>query len=714
MKFSLNQGLGPARLMAALVLTLGGWPAQASIAMPQAPTDEVTVDGLKNGGFEASENGRPDAWILTSPGPDGEFTWSLDANEKVEGSQALRLDASRGTNAAGQFANCLQSVKAEGWRGKRVRFRAAVRTADLVGDARAQLWMRVDRKPAGQSAQPAPGFFDNMDDRPVRAGEWAWYEIVGDVAKDAENISLGMFVVGAGKAWLDGASLEEVAVDVAVTGSRGVGGELDFGTQPFWNWWLALAAIGMGLMVWGQFSDGWTGRFAFRFSFCYWLLYFFPAPLDSLVYWYGQIAKNWYGQAVVDPAVRWTAANLLGIDKELIAPGGSGDSTFSHVQLLMTFGLALVGAALWSMVHRLAAAGQNPDGKMKLEPEKKGDAGLSAGSNHCRRPVLQDLLRSYVRYVLAFTMLSYGLAKLVSEGGQFRPPGVDQLEKTWGDSSPMNVLWTFMGFSWYYTFFGGLGEVIGGALLVWRRTMVLGALVTFGVMLNVVMLNFCYDVPVKLYSFHLCFAAVFVLLPDAGRLANLLVWNRPVEAALLRPAWSQGVLRVLHIVGKVWLIGSGFVLPVAMTGWSEIQRASGAIVKLPLEGEFRVTEFSATGEPAADEPPTVAWRSFYFVMVPAGESGEEPRAFCIVRLVDHNRLNAQAKLSADQRQLTLIDFAGQPLGELEVREPSPDRFVLAGTAFGHKVEVQLERANLDNYLLMRRGFRWISEQPFNR
>ncbi len=546
--------------------------------------------------------------------------------------------------------------------------------------------MRVDRKPAGESTQPVPGFFDNMDDRPIRAGEWAHYEIVGDVADDAENISIGMFVVGAGKAWLDDASFETVSSEAAVTGNRRVGGEPDFETQPFWNWWLLLPAIGIALMVWGQFSSDWLGRFAFRFSFCYWLLYFSPAPLGSLVYWYGQLAETWYGQKVVDPAVRWTAAHLLGIDKQLVPPGGSGDSTFSHVQLLMAFVVALAFAAIWSLIQRRP-------------------------TDHAH---LKDVLRSYVRYVLAFIMLSYGLAKLMSEGGQFRPPGVDQLQKTWGDSSPMNVLWTFMGFSWYYTFFGGLGEVIGGALLLWRRTMVLGALVTFGVMLNVVMLNFCYDVPVKLYSFHLCFAAIFVLLPDAGRLANLLVWNRPVEPALLRPAWSTGPVHVLHLIGKVWLIALGFGLPVVMTGWAEVQRATGANAKSPLEGEFLVTDFTAAGDSADSGRAAIAWRSFYFVSFPAGQPGESANAVCIVRLVDHDRLNARATLAADSRKLSLRGIDDTPQGELDVKQVSPDQLELSGSAFGHDVRVKLERSNLDGYLLMRRGFRWINEQPFNR
>jgi hypothetical protein len=427
----------------------------------QEPDDrgKSPVAGLVNRDFEQTSGGIAKGWILVPAGSGSEIDFQLDQDKPFEGKQSLRVDSTQVPAPANSFANAMQLVDAKVWRGKRVRFRAAVRTAELAGDARAQLWMRVDRKPAGEGTQPLPGFLDNMDDRPIRSGEWSHYEIVGDVAQDAENIALGMLVAGAGKAWLDDASIEEVFSGAVVTGGRGLGGEPDFATQPFWTWWLVLPAIGIGLMLPGQWSDGWLGRFAFRFSFCYWLLYFLPAPLGSLVPRFGYIAESLYGQRVVDPAVRWTAATLMGIDKALVPPGGSGDSTFSHVQLLMTFVLALFFALVWSVIRRVGARAKEPRKPIGMAARISDEPILASHS----APILADLLRSYVRYCLAFILLSYGLAKLLSEGGQFSPPGVDQLEKTWGDSSPMNVLWTFMGFSWHYTFFGGLGEVVGVA-----------------------------------------------------------------------------------------------------------------------------------------------------------------------------------------------------------------------------------------------------------
>ena len=133
---------------------------------------------------------------------------------------------------------------------------------------------------------------------------------------------------------------------------------------------------------------------------------------------------------------------------------------------------------------------------------------------------MKDLLRSYLRYVLAAAMLGYGLAKVSWDFNQFATIGDFQLEKKWGDSSPMNVVWSFMGASRAYTVFAGLGEVVGAILLLFRRTTILGAMVVVGVMTNVVMLNYCYDIPVKLYSSHLLMMAVYLLLPEAGRLGN--------------------------------------------------------------------------------------------------------------------------------------------------------------------------------------------------
>ena len=54
------------------------------------------------------------------------------------------------------------------------------------------------------------GFFDNMQDRPIIDASWRDYQIVGDVADDAEEIALGLMMFGNGRVWLDAVSFEIV------------------------------------------------------------------------------------------------------------------------------------------------------------------------------------------------------------------------------------------------------------------------------------------------------------------------------------------------------------------------------------------------------------------------------------------------------------------------------------------------------------------------
>ena len=132
-------------------------------------------------------------------------------------------------------------------------------------------------------------------------------------------------------------------------------------------------------------------------------------------------------------------------------------------------------------------------------------------------------------------MLSYGFAKLYPL--QFVPPFMTTLTETYGESSPMGILWTFMGASAAYTRFCGMAEVTAGLLLLFRRTTTVGALVATGAMLNVAALNFCYDVPVKLYSVHLVLMSIFLLIPEAMALMRFFFTRKP-------PSWKAFAAQV--------------------------------------------------------------------------------------------------------------------------------------------------------------------------
>lgn len=92
----------------------------------------------------------------------------------------------------------------------------------------------------------------------------------------------------------------------------------------------------------------------------------------------------------------------------------------------------------------------------------------------------------------------------------------------------MGLLWTFMGASMAYTIFAGSAEALAVLLFI-PRLATLGGLAAMAVLTNVFMLNMCYDVPVKLYSFNLLMMAMFLVAPNVRRLVGLLVLRERVE-----------------------------------------------------------------------------------------------------------------------------------------------------------------------------------------
>lgn len=150
---------------------------------------------------EGASGGLPAGWVFRSPQEAG-YRARIDRDDARRGSASVLLESTGGS--PGSFGNLMQVVDAIPYRGKRVRYRAAVRAEVAGGSGSAQLWLRVDRE-GGRT-----GFFDNMADRPIAEPQWRTYTIVGDVAADAVTLNLGVFLRGEGRVGFDDAALEIV------------------------------------------------------------------------------------------------------------------------------------------------------------------------------------------------------------------------------------------------------------------------------------------------------------------------------------------------------------------------------------------------------------------------------------------------------------------------------------------------------------------------
>jgi hypothetical protein len=111
------------------------------------------------------------------------------------------------------FGTLMQTISAEQYRGKRLRVSGYVKSEDV--NRWTGLWMRVDGSQRGQVLA-----FDNMQSRAITATtDWKRYEVVLDVAPEAQRIAFGVLLVGKGRVFVNGLGLEPVDGTVQTTGA---------------------------------------------------------------------------------------------------------------------------------------------------------------------------------------------------------------------------------------------------------------------------------------------------------------------------------------------------------------------------------------------------------------------------------------------------------------------------------------------------------------
>lgn len=365
----------------------------------------------------------------------------------------------------------------------------------------------------------------------------------------------------------------------------------------------------------------------------------------------------------------WTATHVLGL--ELPAPrlhNGSGDTTQAYVMLLVIVVLAAIGAAIWSVLDRRRTA----------------------------YPRLAAAAIIVLRYYLAFMLLGYAFAKLF----QFPPPSPSKLDQRIGDLSPMGMLWTFMGTSQPYTLFAGFAEGLGGALLLWRRTHVAGALVAGAAMTNVVALNFCYDVPVKLLSSQMLLSALVIAAPHAPRLLAA-VLGRAVPEVPPRPRRSLRAERTRRTA-------KCFVLALfALEIYQDLQVAARRQrPRHELHGSWFVDRYVQGG---VEQPPlltdTERPHKIYFT-----EFG------VFARTMTGPLLRLGTSVDPVARTIAIRPTPGPGFEETWIYELVTDgdhaTLVVDGTLHGKRFHAELHRE--PEPLLVTRGFHWVNEVPYNK
>lgn len=418
-------------------------------------------------------------------------------------------------------------------------------------------------------------------------------------------------------------------------------------------------------------------KIIFRFLCIYFLLHLTPWTwLDNIVPGIDYVTGNY--QTLISWIIQKCNHLFFHFESTKIVNNGSGDTTFNWEEVFTYLLIALAGTFLCSLLDRKRA-------------------------NYVNANIW---LQIFLRYFLIINCFSYGIIKLY--GLQMIFPNQSQLSTPLGDFLPMRFSWMFIGYSTPYQMFSGAMEVLAGMLLLNRKTITLGLFVATSVFLNVLVLNLCYDIPVKLFSIHLVLYCIYLLLNDYKRLFNFFVLNIGVSANSIHSIhFSKKWIRIVRIVLKLVFIIIYVVLPFINTKdryYSQFKLKETTPIHL---GIYDVTVFAINNDTLPYLPSdTTRWKDVIFEKDGLGSVGSTDSLF----RQRYRRGYFNFKTDTLLKTISFKKLATDSLNifEFNYELPDPTTLKLWGNRKKDSYYLVLRKSNR-HFKLAEKQFHWISE-----
>jgi hypothetical protein len=254
----------------------------------------------------------------------------------------------------------------------------------------------------------------------------------------------------------------------------------------------------------------------------------------------------------------------------------------------------------------------------------------------------------------------------------------------------------------------GAAEVAAGLLIFFRRTTLLGALLTAFLATNIVLYNFCYDVPVKLYAAHLLLMSLAVLAPDMRGLWNFFFLHKPCTPVYgwRKPARRYG-LRVETVVTVVVLLLAATPTVIGLYGAYAHQLANQRNPS-PYTGEWHVDSALLNGQPK----PILTGDG-----QPLTEIYLEPTGRTMCRDTTGVLWRSHMRFDMKKHTVSLVSSGMDAPIVYAFTQPDPNHFLLTPTGADAKTAgtLALTRVPLPtHYPLLDRGFHFVNEWGLER
>ena len=297
-------------------------------------------------------------------------------------------------------------------------------------------------------------------------------------------------------------------------------------------------------------------------------------------------------------------------------------------------------------------------------------------------------------YYLALQLFEYGFNKVFK--WQFYLPEPNTLFTTVGETPRDLLYWSLMGASRPYTMFVGFVEVLGGCLLLFRRSRTTGALLGLGIMVNVVAVNFAFDISVKVYSLYLLFLCLVVLHPHLGNLLRIFWRDQRTLRATWEPVYRTGKPFQRYVVIKALVIVLMFfdvLVPYVRSGNYNDDTAP----RPPLHGAWSVQQFVQDGDTLLPLITTShRWRRVFI----------HRRGYFIVQNMDDAMLDYRMQLDTIKGLMYLNDPRNGASFTLRFETDNSGLSRLEGVVHTHHLVLTTQPIDLSTLPLLQNEFHW--------
>jgi hypothetical protein len=209
----------------------------------------------------------------------------------------------------------------------------------------------------------------------------------------------------------------------------------------------------------------------------------------------------------------------------LLVLGNSGTLTwFPPVIVFSLIGVAFLGSLIFPFIW------QRQEKYQKINSEK-----------------VYAFIYGIIRYTIAFNLAGFGWKKLL--GLQFVVP-TEISEKPMNQQTSEWLTWYYFGHSFAFGVILSIIQIGGSYLLLFRRTLLLGATILFAFMLNLTLINIFYrmNAGALLQSVLLTIGIAFLILLDYDRLVAFFLKAKSSLPILTFPNLTKNLLRLSAIL----------------------------------------------------------------------------------------------------------------------------------------------------------------------